>query len=257
MSYQPLQADQDNQAYYPHNPSNPAPVAPNYGQPAPMAPVGSPQYAMPYVAQPQLQQGYVPPQGYVAPQPQGGVGAYQPVYQQPMNVPQGYVAVPVNPSMVQFQQPGVVVAYNGMPQPQPGMWLDGLCDCFNDAVSCLLSWCLPCIRQAFTLDRARLLDFWMAIFMFAAWYITWIVLESVAASVYGPNSHVIWPGMVIMSVGLVYVFIRTYYRGKLRQKYQIAGSTLEDCLVHWCCSCCAIAQEGRHVDRVEMQGMRV
>lgn len=261
MSYMPLRNDQSaggadmsagSQAYYPHNPGNPASAQAPVYQPQPQLQpdVANPQYAAPgpYA---------VPPQGYVPPQPQGA--GYQQVYQQPpMNVPQGYVAVPVNPAMVQFQGAGQgLVAYNGLPMPMPGQWLDGIFDCFNDGVSCLLACCLPCIRQAITLDRARLMDFWVAICFFALWYITYVVVNSVSFSLYGTDNQVLWPGMVTMSVSLFYVVVRTHFRGKLREKYQIAGSQVEDFFLHCCCSCCSISQEARTVDRIEMNAIRV
>jgi len=49
-------------------------------------------------------------------------------------------------------------------------------------------------------------------------------------------------GVAARIVGMV-------YRMKIREKFMIPGNGCEDCLCHWFCTCCAIAQEARHVDR--------
>lgn len=54
----------------------------------------------------------------------------------------------------------------------------------------------------------------------------------------------VWPFGIIPAL----VF-GTIYRGKLREKFAIPGSWLEDVLTWGCCMPCAIAQEARHVDR--------
>jgi len=59
------------------------------------------------------------------------------------------------------------------------------------------------------------------------------------------------PGLVAVAVvgGVAARVAGMIYRMKIRAKYQIPGNGCEDCLCHWFCTCCAIAQEGRHVDR--------
>jgi len=45
------------------------------------------------------------------------------------------------------------------------------------------------------------------------------------------------------------VVLSVNYRMKIREKHRIQGSVCEDTLCHVFCSCCAVAQEARHVDR--------
>lgn len=48
---------------------------------------------------------------------------------------------------------------------------------------------------------------------------------------------------------LITIALGTAYRGKIRARFGIDGSTCGDCLLHTFCNCCAVAQEARHVDR--------
>lgn len=55
---------------------------------------------------------------------------------------------------------------------------------------------------------------------------------------------------VLAIVGtLTLLMTGTQYRAKIRARYQIPGSPFRDICTYLCCSCCAIAQEARHVDR--------
>ena len=38
-----------------------------------------------------------------------------------------------------------------------------------------------------------------------------------------------------------------YNRQQLRDKFEIQGSYMMDCLCHWCCGCCAVTQEWMEV----------
>lgn len=56
---------------------------------------------------------------------------------------------------------------------------------------------------------------------------------------------------VFLTFGLVgfcvLICVGAYFRGQIREKMNISGSTCEDCCFHACCCCCAIAQEYREV----------
>jgi len=59
------------------------------------------------------------------------------------------------------------------------------------------------------------------------------------------------PGLVAIAIvaGFSARVVGMIYRTRIRAKYMIQGGPCEDCLCHFCCACCAIAQEARHVDR--------
>jgi len=221
VTSQPSSYPQVSQPGTPYQPSSPPYQPTSSYQPPPSQPYGQPQ-AQPYqqgqpvyVAVPQNQYG----------QPQQGFPPYaQPAY--PSQAPQ------------QGGQPG---------QPRlVGGWSDGICDCFNDCESCCCAFCCPCIRWSQTLSRAALWTFGGAMAFYAICYILnvafnpnllpqildspWLVAISIVA------------GVALRVAGMV-------YRNRIRQKYLIPGGSCEDCLCHFFCTCCAIAQEARHVDR--------
>jgi len=190
---------------------------------------------------------------------------YQPSYQppsQPYGQPQAqpyqqgqavYVAVPQN--QYGQQPPYAQPAYVGQPiggQPQPGQprlvggWSDGICDCFSDCESCCCSWCCPCIRWSQTLSRATLWTFGAAFSFYAICYILNIA--------FNPNLlpqilNTPWLMAISFAGALALRIAGMIYRTRIRQKYLIPGGACEDCLCHFFCTCCAIAQEARHVDR--------
>merc|ERR1712071_96761 len=57
------------------------------------------------------------------------------------------------------------------------------------------------------------------------------------------------PSYLGMLLLLVFV-VKT--RGIVRQRYNIAGSSLGDCCISWWCSCCAIAQLARQTSEYEV-----
>lgn len=58
---------------------------------------------------------------------------------------------------------------------------------------------------------------------------------------------------VCLVVGLFYR--RCALRGSIRDKLGYSGSVQEDCLIHWCCSRCAICQEAREAKAYGLQPM--
>jgi len=111
---------------------------------------------------------------------------------------------------------------------EQGQWRDDLF--YLDWESCCWTlWCV-CVREGWTLERSKVGSFFLPLGIFA--------LCCVLADL-GVSSLATW---------WVTVLISSYYRGKLREKYNIPGSSLNDLAVHSCCWMCAVSQEARHVD---------
>jgi len=190
-----------------------------------------PQYGQPQYGQPQPQYGQPQPQ-YA--QPQYG----QPVFAQPVT----HHGAPV--------QPVAVVVGGSLSQNH---WSDGICDCFSDCGNALIACLLPPLRLGWTVERSRLNAFWQGFFYFGIFWVITVVFSGLQRHFNRvPNSDnttqpwLAWP-IFLGCVGMIVV--GTHYRIRLRFKYQIPGNNCEDCLCHTFCKCCAIAQEGRHVDR--------
>lgn len=125
--------------------------------------------------QPPQQQYYQPhPSPFVQqlqPQQQQQVPHYQPApYQAGYAVPpQQYVGAPVPPygsaPLIQTAHPGVAG------HVIRGIWSDGIFDCFDSGVICLLSLFFPCIRWSMTISRAKYLTLPAALIIFALPYL--------------------------------------------------------------------------------------
>lgn len=111
-------------------------------------------------------------------------------------------------------------------------WKDGCGDCFEEPGICLWACCCPAIRWADTVDLSGLVRFWVALAVFLG--------LSVANAFLG--EVLLWAALAVVCAG---------FRQEMRRKFGMSqsGSTyVEDCLLYCCCSCCAIAQEARHVE---------
>jgi len=181
------------------------------------------------------------PAGYQQPQPYYQQGPAVVVVAQPMQAG-GQPAYPVTMPM-----PGPPGMAGAIPYGQPGhinrngSFYDGLCDCFNSFSICMLSWCIPPYRFALTHSRAVLGDFNNLLMLYGIpWvlFIIFYILISVSP----------WFFLAAISCNFFIIALAMNYRLKLRTKYNIRGDQCEDCMVHSFCSCCGIAQEGRHVD---------
>jgi len=224
------------------------PVDPNYSQ----------YYSQPpYQSQPPPQQFYQgpPPAGYQ----QQGVPPYNAAYNQQPLPPQqqqyGY-APAVNPALNPAAQ-----SYIGVPgHVFRGIWSDGLFDCFDSGVICLLSLFAPCVRWSMTVSRAKYLTLPAALALYAIPFLLYQGIYTYLAIhypvTYGTNadshysdSTFITCMSVMMICHLATIIVGAAYRYKIRQDYTIPGNAVEDCCMHLCCQCCAIAQEARHIDR--------
>jgi Cys-rich protein (TIGR01571 family) len=197
------------------------------GQPVGM---GQPVYSQaPYGAYPGYATAYgAGAPGYGGPGFVGGPG-YAVVMAQPV-YPQQQQQVPTGQPFAQAAQQRVYV----------GAWSDGVFDCGMEAcLACLLA---P-VRFAFTISRAGLGSCVGSGILYGIFWLAAIVgalLGFLGGTAIGFLIVVGWIGT--STIGYV-------YRVRLRTKYQIAGDVCTDLLYHWFCQCCALAQEGRHVDR--------
>lgn len=113
-------------------------------------------------------------------------------------------------------------------------WKHGLFSCHEDTEITLCACCCPAIRWAMTLSYVPgLLSFWVAFFI----YVCVEMLGGLTAGTIG------WVCLALLC---------TAYRQELRQKFnmeQQGGMTyITDAMTYLCCTCCAIAQEARHVE---------
>lgn len=108
--------------------------------------------------------------------------------------------------------------------------------CFADWRTSLVTVCCPQLRWSDTVDKANLGRYWYMV-------VIWILLTSF----YDYHAG----GLA----GLVLVCVATHYRQKLRKVYQakVGGITiLEDFCVYTWCGCCAMVQEARQVESMEV-----
>lgn len=113
-------------------------------------------------------------------------------------------------------------------------WSSGPFDCFQDATTCCWTLFCPGVRWAGNVDMVGLLSFWPAFLLF-------LLFELLAMIPLGGCCLCGW------------IAVLTYYRNKLRVAFGMAGSNepttiCGDCVFVTCCTCCAIAQEARHVE---------
>ncbi|KII66332.1 Protein PLANT CADMIUM RESISTANCE 1 [Thelohanellus kitauei] len=94
-----------------------------------------------------------------------------------------------------------------------GEFKQGICGCLEHVDSCLCAFCCPCIEIGYiaqNVGESFILCCCLDLF------IPWVPI--------------------------------TFLRQKVREKRNIDGSLAEDCLMSWCCTCCAIAQAGAELD---------
>jgi len=211
------------------------------GQPV----MGQPVYSQaPYAA-------YGAGPGY-APAYAGGPGyavvMAQPIYSAQVPMGQAYGAQPMGQP---YGAQPMGQAYSAQPMGQPyvapqqqqrvftGAWSDGLCDCGPEAC---MAFILAPVRFAFTISRAGLGSLWGSGLLYAFFWV-----GAIACAVLGFLGLGTGIGILVGWIGtstIGYIF-----RVRLRGKYQIRGDYCTDLLYHYFCQCCALAQEGRHVDR--------
>lgn len=121
-----------------------------------------------------------------------------------------------------------------------GKWETSLFSCFDHCVPncCMVTFC-PCVSAAQIASRIGF-SFWTVLGIFAAAICVEYLFWGLAGAVPALSS--------ISTVVAICVFIAFWQlRTKVRAKYEIPGSPIEDCLISWCCSCCSLAQMATHV----------
>ncbi|XP_019859379.1 PREDICTED: cell number regulator 10-like [Amphimedon queenslandica] len=93
-------------------------------------------------------------------------------------------------------------------------WSNGICGCFGDVTTCLLSFFLPCVQ-------------------------------------FGRNAETVGENCLMYGlsqlVPLLNIYCRTVVRGKIRNQKGIDGTCFNDLLCHLFCMRCALAQEGQEI----------
>ncbi|KAI8486440.1 PREDICTED: cell number regulator 3-like [Branchiostoma belcheri] len=93
-------------------------------------------------------------------------------------------------------------------------WNHGLLGCFDNIGLCLITYLAPCYTA-------------------------------------GKNAEAVGEDCLVCGVltlvPLVGAWFRAQIRGKIREQKGIEGSLVTDLLLHLCCPCCALAQEGQEV----------
>ena len=119
---------------------------------------------------------------------------------------------------------------------------------------------LPAVfALAQTVSRASILPFPTALLLHATPYIAYTVLYCYLnvhyPSTYGTDLSPQVTGtyiallVLLMLMHVAFIALGAWARGRLRKAYGISGAVHEDIGWQCCCTCCAIAQEARHVDR--------
>lgn len=119
-------------------------------------------------------------------------------------------------------------------------WKFGFCDCCDDFQVCLCACCCPAIRWAETLSLVDgLIIFWVGFVLYMS-----LTLINTITSVL-----VCW-----FALALICTAYRQEIRAKFNFEHQGAATFIADCLLYCFCSCCAIAQEARHVEEAMKHG---
>lgn len=122
-----------------------------------------------------------------------------------------------------------------------GQWSSGLCDCCSNPVCCTAC-CCPCciygqIAAALSPEETPCGgNYCGACCCFYTLYAAAQGIDALFALSLG--LHV---GTIVCPLSII---IHCPTRGAIRRRYNIQGDAGEDCLVVWCCMCCALAQVG-------------
>lgn len=102
-------------------------------------------------------------------------------------------------------------------------WTSGICECTNDVPICCVSlWCC-CVQYGLNVEKLNNGGCFGACCIYS-------ILDYI--------------GGCGWCVGYA-------NRGALRNRLGIPGGSCEDCMLHFCCRCCALAQEGRELKAKE------
>ena len=108
-----------------------------------------------------------------------------------------------------------------------GPYKSDLFGCFEDIPSCLMAYCLPCVQYGQNYEALHKQDCLTQGLLF-------LVLMMFAC-----------PCIIHMG-----------FRKQVRTKFNIPGDDCNDCLLTWCCQCCALAQDAREIEWRQMEAAR-
>ncbi|DAZ99293.1 TPA: hypothetical protein N0F65_005461 [Lagenidium giganteum] len=112
-----------------------------------------------------------------------------------------------------------------------GAWGAGFYACFDHLVpNCLMAWCYPWVSLAQITSRMGISSYSNALMLYMGLLVGALVLNVLA---------------------LAYIFCVWQLRGRVRARFEIPGSPLQDLLLSWCCGCCVVAQMASHVKSYE------
>lgn len=155
-----------------------------------------------------------------------------------------------------------------------GDWSDGMFQCFDEAQSCFLSCCCPCIQMYFTLDRigsvssmcgtldkTKVLFVYMVIFVFQNYIspstpVLYTVPTQQGSSSIEYRYSIVTVGGVLSTFlfSILFFVVIKGVKDKLRINESDGITFLKVCecpMFCLCWSCCALAQMARHVDRAQ------
>jgi Cys-rich protein (TIGR01571 family) len=114
-------------------------------------------------------------------------------------------------------------------------WSFDLFDCFGDAGTCILSWFCSCVVYG---QNKRRCD------------------HLAAHGTADPHADEIISPDCLFQFFLLYVgcgcILPTTLRTAIRERYNIEGSVLTDCLTATCCHCCQLTQASRELELEEL-----
>ncbi|RDB17453.1 Protein PLANT CADMIUM RESISTANCE 3 [Hypsizygus marmoreus] len=149
----------------------------------------------------------------------------QPVYQQP--------AATQGMNVVQGGNRNV----KNLPSDAKGReWSHGLCDCCSDSGTCILALCCPCVIFAQNKKRSDHLTH------------KGVPDPESGGGFFSQDCFV--HGCLTALTGMGWV-LQLGTRSNARLHYAIKGGACGDCLVHACCTPCALTQESREIELEE------
>ncbi|KAI3945616.1 hypothetical protein MKW92_032097 [Papaver armeniacum] len=123
----------------------------------------------------------------------------------------------------------------GVPVHAPMVpWSTSLCGCFDDGNNCCLTYWCPCITFGQTseiIDRGSSFDCGFKSFIYFA-------------ATCGANGALY--ALIGVFTGCSWIY-SCMYRTKFIQLYNLEGSSCNDCLIHFCCTPCALCQDYREL----------
>ncbi len=129
-----------------------------------------------------------------------------------------------------------------MVEAQATNWRSGLCDCCSTPGCCLACWCPCCVfgQIAAKMSSKELCcggDYCSSCTLYYF------------VSIFPPHSLILVPAFLSnytpMPASYCVPFgalVHCPMRSAIRKKYDIPGNNCEDCMVVWCCACCALVQ---------------